>query len=88
MNVKSKIKDFRNSADLDTPPERCYNTVPEGAKGNHRLPRECGYCPHKVECYADANNGRGLRIFKYAAGLKYFTRVIATPKVQELAVNE
>ena len=88
VNVKNKIKSIRVAADLDTPPERCYNTVSEGAKGNQRLPRECGYCPHKTECYADANNGRGLRIFKYAAGLKYFTRVMSTPKVQELVVNE
>ena len=88
VNVKNKIKTIRNAEDLDTPPERCYNTVAEGAKGNQRLPRECGYCPHKVECYADTNNGRGLRIFKYASGLKYFTRVMSTPKVQELVVNE
>ena len=88
VNVRNKIKAVRDAADLDIPPERCYTTIPEGAKGNQRLPRECGYCPHKVECYADANNGRGLRIFKYAAGLKYFTRVMSTPKVQELVVNE
>ena len=88
VNVRNKIKSVRDAADIDTPPERCYATVAEGVKGNQRLPRECGYCPHKIECYADSNNGRGLRIFKYASGLKYFTRVMSTPKVQELAVNE
>jgi len=83
VNVESKIKNVRDAVLLDTPPERCYTPVPDGKKGNLRLPRECGYCPHKHECYVDANNGYGIRTFMYANGPKYLVRVAALPKVME-----
>ena len=83
VNVQSKIKEIRDAVLLDSPPERCYNPVPEGKKGNLRLPRECGYCPHKHECYADANNGYGIQTFIYSNGPKYLIRVAALPKVME-----
>ena len=83
VNVENKIKDIRDAVLLNSPPERCYAPVPEGKKGNLRLPRECGYCPHKYECYADANNGYGIRTFIYANGPKYLIRVAAIPKVME-----
>ena len=83
VNVESKIKNVRDAVLLDTPPERCYTPVPDGKKGNLRLPRECGYCPHKHECYVDANNVYGIRTFMYANGPKYLVRVAALPKVME-----
>ena len=52
--------------------------------GNLRLATGCVYCPHKAKCWKDSNNGNGLRAFKYSNGVKYFTRVIATPKVMEI----
>ena len=83
VNVENKIKNIRDAILLDSPPERCYSPVPEGKKGNLRLPRECGYCPHKAECYADANNGYGIRTFLYSNGPKYLIRVASQPKVME-----
>ena len=49
-----------------------------------KLPRECFYCPHKVECYSDANDGEGLRAFEYAKGTSYFVTVVSEPKVNEI----
>ena len=83
VNVENKIKNIRDAILLDSPPEKCYAPVPDGKKGNLRLPRECGYCPHKHECYADANNGYGIRTFVYANGPKYLIRVASLPKVME-----
>ena len=88
INVKDKIKSIRSAADLDKPPARCYNPIPEGKRGNMRLPRQCVYCPYKMECHSDANNGYGLRMFKYSNGIKYFTRVVSMPKVLELTPRE
>ena len=88
INVKDKIKSIRSAADLDKPPARCYNPIPEGKRGNMRLPRQCVYCPYKMECHSDANNGYGLRLFKYSNGIKYFTRVVSMPKVLELTPRE
>ena len=88
INIKDKIKSIRSAADLDKPPARCYNPIPEGKRGNMRLPRQCVYCPYKMECHSDANNGYGLRMFKYSNGIKYFTRVVSMPKVLELTPRE
>lgn len=83
-NIKNKIKNIKHSLKLDSPPERCYNPIPEGAKGNMKLPNICTYCPHKFICHEDANDGEGLRVFKYSKGQIYFTKIMSLPKVQEI----
>ena len=83
-NPVNKINNLKQALDLDTPPEKCYTPIPEGKKGNEILPPSCVYCSFKNECWSDDNNGHGLRVFKYAHGLKYFTRVASQPKVLEL----
>jgi hypothetical protein len=83
-NIKNRIKEIKSSIKLATPPEKCYTPLPEGAKGNEKLPRPCTYCPHKFECHADANDGEGLRVFKYASGPVYLTKVVSKPRVEEL----
>ena len=88
INIRDKIKRVREAEAIDTPPEKCYTPIPEGKRGNMRLPRGCVYCPYKSECHSDANNGAGLRVFKYSTGLKYFTRVASMPKVLELPSYE
>lgn len=83
-NPVNKINNLKQALDLDTPPEKCYTPIPEGKKGNEILPPSCVYCSFKNECWSDANNGHGLRVFKYAHGLRYFTKVVSQPKVLEL----
>ena len=83
-NIEQKIKDVRKALSLDTPPDRCYNTISDGKKGNMKLPSGCSYCPYKFECYADANDGQGLRSFAYASGPVYFTKVVSEPRVEEI----
>jgi len=58
--------------------------VPEGKAGNMKLPRGCTYCRHKNECHKDANDGKGLRVFKYSKGLMYLTKVEKEPNVLEI----
>ena len=88
INVREKIRRIREAEKLDYPPSRCYNPIPEGKSGNMRLPRQCVYCPHKIDCHSDANNRKGLRVFRYSSGLKYLTRVIVEPKVLEVIAYE
>jgi hypothetical protein len=83
-NIKKRITDIKKLVKLETPPELCYNPIPEGKSGNMKLPRECTYCRHKFECHKDANSGQGLRVFKYSDGLRYFTQVPSEPKVIEV----
>ena len=83
-NIKKKIRDVKKAIKLDKPPQRCYNPEPEGSSGNMKLPKECVYCRHKFECHSDANDGLGLRVFKYARGYTYLTQTPKPPKVIEV----
>ena len=83
-NVKEKIEKVKAAIAVDTPPDRCYAPIPEGKKGNMKLPSGCAYCPYKFECYSDANDGDGLRAFKYSNGPVYFTEVAVEPRVEEI----
>lgn len=67
----------------ETPPERCYSDVPEGKSGNMRLDTGCSYCPYKMDCWSDANDGRGLRTFFYSGKPKFLTEVKREPRVDE-----
>jgi len=83
-NIETKIDTVKKSLKKQTPPELCYLPIPDGTSGNMKLPRGCMYCRHKVECHKDSNNGKGLRVFKYAKGLTYLTQVVKEPKVDEI----
>ena len=83
-NIKKKIRDVKKAIKFDKPPQRCYNPEPEGSSGNMKLPKECVYCRHKFECHSDANDGLGLRVFKYARGYTYLTQTPKPPKVIEV----
>ena len=61
-NITAKIKKVKSEIKDSTPPDFCYQPIPDGASGNMKLPRMCGYCPHKFECHKDANDGKGLRV--------------------------
>ncbi len=80
---KPRIDHLRTVVASDTPPERCYDTVPEGKSGNRKLGIGCSYCPFKEDCYADANGGKGLRKFYYSRGPVWLSEVKKEPKVDE-----
>lgn len=82
-NIESKIGGLIPALEIDTPPEICYPPIPDGKKGNMKLPKGCAWCKYKYECHKDANDGQGLRAFKYSKGLTYFTKVVVEPKVEE-----
>lgn len=83
-NIVSKIENVKELIVKNEPPEFCYDPVPEGASGNMKLARGCTWCPHKIECHKDANDGQGLRVFNYAKGPVYFTKIVKEPKVEEV----
>lgn len=83
-NIRSSIDILLPALELDTPPELCYSPIPDGKKGNMKLSKGCNWCKYKFKCYADSNNGEGLRTFKYSNGLTYLTEVVVEPKVEEL----
>lgn len=69
----------------EAPEEKCYEPVSDGESGNKVLDKNCSWCVYKFRCWQkDANNGEGLRAFRYANGVKYFTDVVKAPKVEEV----
>lgn len=83
-DAKARVKHLKKLLELPMPPERCYELVPSGKSGNMKLPIGCSYCGFKNECWKDANEGKGLRKFKYSYGLEYLAKVVKEPKVWEI----
>ena len=82
-NVKSLIKTLKSTLEQDTPPEKCYEFKTE-KNGNKTLATGCMFCPHKWECHADANDGKGLRVFKYSNKNVMLAEVVKEPNVDEI----
>ncbi len=84
-NIDAKINSTKKTIKRKTPPFKlCYAPVAEGTYGNYKIAKTCNYCPHKFLCHKDSNNREGLRVFKYAKGLAYFTAVNKQPNVLEI----
>ena len=65
-------------------PERTYTAKADGKSGNESLQTICSYCDHRFECWADANGGKGLRVFIASSGPKYLTKVDREPRMLEV----
>ena len=85
-NVTTLIKTLQDTLKSDTPPDRCYQ-LSETKGGNKSLPIGCQFCAHKWECYKDANDGKGLRVFKYSNKFVYLAEVNRQPNVEEITKN-
>ncbi len=85
-NVEDRIDNLVNMLGTKEIPSKCYHPIPSGTKGNMKLPMGCVYCHHKLECHSDTNNGKGLRMFKYAKGVEYLTDVRSLPRVEEIVL--
>lgn len=91
VDAKAKIEAARESLKSDIPPSRCFSDEPKGESGNRVLARGCEWCPFRVKCWEDVNDGKGLRAFKFKVGdeeqIQHFTVVKRTPRVEELPVS-
>ena len=85
-NVPTLIKTLQDTLKRNSPPDRCYE-LSETKGGNKSLPIGCQFCAHKWECYQDANDGKGLRVFKYSNRYVYLAQVNRQPNVEEITKN-
>ena len=83
-NIETLLSTLKKKLDSTLMPPVCYAPVEEGKKGNMKIHKNCVYCPYKFECFKDSNNGKGLRIFKYANRLEYLTKINVEPRVEEI----
>ena len=61
------------------PPPRCFPDEEKTKDGNRALCSTCKWCDFKFECWKDANDGQGLRVFDYARSPEFFTAVVKRP---------
>tara|TARA_Y100001938_G_scaffold79966_1_gene110443 strand:+ start:1667 stop:2536 length:870 start_codon:yes stop_codon:yes gene_type:complete len=88
INAEARVKHLKNIVSKDSLPDKCYSDIPDGKSGNRSLAVGCVYCNYKQTCWADSNQGKGLRVFKYAKGNKFLTQVVREPDVEEVHALE
>ena len=86
IDAPKRVNHLKKIVAMPEPPERCYEPVPDGQSGNLKLATGCAYCQHKLICWADANDGVGLRAFQYSNGVRYLTSVEKEPNVEEIKI--
>jgi len=84
INAQKRVDYLKGMVTDSNIPDRCYADVPDGKSGNYKLAVGCIYCGHKRECWGQANQGHGLRVFQYAKGKRFLTRIGKEPDVEEI----
>jgi len=84
IDAPARVRHLKGVVKEGQAPARCYSDAKDGESGNRKLAIGCVFCPYKKKCWADANDGSGLRAFKYSNGVRYLTQVAKTPQVEEL----
>ena len=84
INAQKRVDYLKGMVADSSIPDRCYADVPDGKSGNYKLAVGCIYCGHKRECWGQANEGHGLRVFQYAKGKRFLTRIGKEPDVEEI----
>jgi len=84
----ARVDELQEMLKVDTPPERCYPDILDAKTGNRKLDIGCVFCDFKKECWKDANNGQGLKGYKYAAMPfpLYLTDTVKVPQVNEIDI--
>jgi|TARA_B110000211_G_scaffold75727_1_gene88643 hypothetical protein len=84
VNASTRVKHLKEVVKGSGVPSKCYAAVPDGKSGNLKLAVGCVYCRHKSMCWSDANQGKGIRTFKYSNGTRELVEVVKTPDVEEV----
>ena len=84
INASKRVKELKKIVASKEMPELCHPDIPIGTSGNRILDKGCVFCNYKDICWKDSNNGKGLRVFQYSHGYKYFTKIAKLPNVDEV----
>jgi hypothetical protein len=78
MDIDEKVKTVKALVNSPELPSRSFRPEPDGMSGNMKLGSSCRYCGFKRSCYPE------VRAFKYSNGMKYLTKVVKVPNVEEV----
>ena len=73
-DVKERVKHVKKLVGGPLPAV-CYEEVPDGKSGNMQLATGCRWCAYKSVCWEN------LRVYRYANGPRYLTKVVKEPRV-------
>jgi len=88
IDAKARICELKDATEGTETPVRHYAPIPDGKSGNMKLAVGCQYCGHKITCWADANDGEGLRAYSYSNGPRFLTWVGKEPNVPEIPLED
>lgn len=87
FELEKRIAHLKEVIAAPEPPPRCYPAEPEGKSGNMRLGINCSYCSHRDHCWSDSNGGKGLQVYNYYGGPKFFTHIEREPNTPKVETN-
>lgn len=84
-NTEARVKYLSTALNNEEVPEFQpeFAAVPHGKK-NSKLCTKCSYCGYKYECWKDANEGEGLKGYKYSNGPVWLTHIGEEPRVPQI----
>jgi hypothetical protein len=87
-DTTKRVEYLKGMLEEDSPPERCYDVEVDFKTSNEKLSIGCVFCDFKKECWKDANEGEGLKGYKYAAMPfpLYLTKIVKAPRVDEIDI--
>jgi hypothetical protein len=77
-DVAERVREIKKLVGVSHPPPHCYEPVADGKSGNEKLDTGCAYCAFKEHCWPD------MKVFLYASGPRYLTKVVKEPRVLEV----
>lgn len=77
-SIRRRISDYKGIVSRSHPPGCECRSVPDGKSGNLKLDTKASYNAYKYAC------NPSLRVFLYAGGPVYLTKVVRTPDVLEV----
>lgn len=87
-DTTKRVEYLKGMLEEDSPPERCYDVEVDFKTSNEKLSIGCVFCDFKKECWKDANEGEGLKGYKYASMPfpLYLTKIVKAPRVDEIDI--
>jgi len=73
-DTKERAKHLWNVIQQPEPPEKCYDSVPTTYECK-KLDVGCAYCKFKFRCWADSNDGQGVRTIIQSSGPQYIVEI-------------
>ena len=81
-DAAERVRHIKKLIGSDELPVVCYDPQPIGTSGNMELAPGCRFCSFKHDCFPE------LKVYRYANGPKYLTKVVKEPQTRGVIVPD